>query len=152
MFRSVTAFCILVATGCGRGGPEFAPASGIVLMDGKPVDNAGVLFHPLGEGPMSSGTTDAQGRFRLTSSGRDGALVGEHEVSIDKVDHWGEGVDPKILQDPKAYRKGLIRLKPKLYLPAKYGNRETSGLRATVESSTDNEFKFDLAEKAGGNS
>ena len=78
-----------VATlGCG---PSLStvPVSGVVTVDGKPLENLAVSFTPVsGEsepGPGSSGTTHAQGRFVLKTIGdkpANGAVVGKHRVTL----------------------------------------------------------------------
>ncbi|MFL5340168.1 MAG: hypothetical protein ACJ8F7_08445 [Gemmataceae bacterium] len=80
-----------LSAGCGGSeGPKFARVSGRVLLNGRPLPNAAVLFAPVGSkqninpGPSSGGKTDADGRYTLLVSGQDtkGAVVGKHKVSI----------------------------------------------------------------------
>ncbi|HET6572815.1 MAG TPA: hypothetical protein VFG68_04375 [Fimbriiglobus sp.] len=78
-------------SGCG-GGPDIAPVSGRVTMDGKPLANVYVTFQPNpgkdveNAGRGSVGVTDADGRFTLTyEGGRSGAVVGKHIVRITPV-------------------------------------------------------------------
>jgi hypothetical protein len=83
--RFVLIGLLLGVTGCG--GAKYAPVSGRVLLDGKPVANATVVFTPDAEknpGPGSKGKTDKDGRFTLETMTGDqkGALVGVHKVSI----------------------------------------------------------------------
>lgn len=75
----------LVAVGCGGSvpGPAFVPVSGVVTLDGKGVEGATVTFAPKTEGSLSLAMTDAQGNFTLKSAtGRNGAAVGEHNVTV----------------------------------------------------------------------
>jgi hypothetical protein len=81
---------LVVATGCG--GIKYAPVSGKVTMNGKPLANTLVSFQPIAKpgsieaGPGSSGTTDEQGRFALkVATGENGAVVGKHRVIISQV-------------------------------------------------------------------
>lgn len=76
--------------GCARG-PEYAPVSGRVTLDGKPLAGASVVFQPVAVagfdagGFGSSGKTDADGRYTLRVAGptdRDGAFLGKHRVSV----------------------------------------------------------------------
>jgi hypothetical protein len=83
---------MLVASGC-IGSEKFAPVSGKVTLNGTPLAHATVNFLPLAKpgsidaGESSAGKTNAQGQFTLTSStGRKGALVGRHRVSISALD------------------------------------------------------------------
>ena len=71
------------AAGCG-GGPKLFPVSGLVTLDGQPLADAGVLFVPVDKGPAASGTTDAAGKFRLTTTNRSGAIAGHYGVAISK--------------------------------------------------------------------
>jgi hypothetical protein len=82
----------LVPIGCGEtGGPHLVPVSGRVLLDNKPLPNATVRFTPVSQpggemGPLSFGTTDAEGRYTLKTvvRGKDieGAVVGKHRIEI----------------------------------------------------------------------
>lgn len=88
---SLLSFTLLLATaGCGGGpddAPDLAPVQGTVMLDGKPAANLTVEFHPDSSagtsGPMSTGLTSADGKFILsTSTGRSGAVIGQHKVVI----------------------------------------------------------------------
>ena len=81
---------VLLAIGCGS---KYAPVSGKVTLNGKPLSNAHVMFQPVGKpgsiesGEGSAGTTNEKGEFKLTSSsGKNGALVGTHHVSISALE------------------------------------------------------------------
>ena len=93
--------------GCGGGTPS---VSGVVTLDGKPVEGATVTFTPAsGDGGGvggSYGKTDAQGRYSLKTVAADkaGAAVGKHKVTISLSQP-----DPK---NPEGAAKDLI--------PAKY--------------------------------
>jgi hypothetical protein len=93
MLRRLTVAAALfaaVASGCGKGGPQFAEVSGrVTTKDGKPVPGVSVLFQPIGSkdnmapGPTSAGQTDADGRYRLIADlEQSGAVVGPHRVQI----------------------------------------------------------------------
>lgn len=124
-----------MAVGCSRGGPEFAAAGGLVTLDGTPVSGAGVMFTPRGGGPVASATTDETGHFSLRTLSNDGALVGEHQVSVTK----GRTIEKKV---PKAMMPLLQFVSD---LPERYARRETSGLTAQVTlDETVNEFSFTL--------
>jgi hypothetical protein len=97
---------ILLATaamGCNSSKFEFAPVKGQVLLDGKPVDQAKIVFMPStvredGEsGPYSQGLTDAEGRFALETvepSPRTGAVVGPHRIIVSTKQ---ARLDPEVL-------------------------------------------------------
>ena len=84
----LTALVLAPLAGCG--GPSYAPVSGRVTLDGRPLPRAVVTFLPVATdgiaaaGPGSMAVTDEQGQFtlRVTGDGRQGVLVGEHRVRI----------------------------------------------------------------------
>jgi hypothetical protein len=82
---------LLLPLGCGEVGTSLVPVSGRVLMDNRPLANATVQFSPVGKpgdelGPLSFGTTDAEGHFALKTVVKghdlDGAVAGKHRVQI----------------------------------------------------------------------
>ena len=112
---------VAVFAGCGQSGPQVAPVSGQVTLDGRPLVNADVSFQPDGSQRASSGRTDADGRYQLMfKRGQPGAIVGEHTVRI-----W---VSREIVRNPP-------------HIPARYDTQ--SELRREVKPD-DNEFNFDL--------
>ena len=79
-------------TGCSGNG-DFAPVSGTVTYDGKPVPKLKVVFspEPVGEnyavGPYSIGKTDDQGNFTLKTRYDDvGAVIGKHKLNFEYSD------------------------------------------------------------------
>jgi hypothetical protein len=85
--RLLLGFALMLGPGCGSG--KFAPVSGTVTMNGKPLAGATVIFSPIAKegsidaGPGSSGKTNEKGEYTLTSdTGRTGAVVGKHRVSV----------------------------------------------------------------------
>src|SRR5262245_17896545 len=100
---------LAVAAGCG--GRSTASVSGVVTLDGKPLEGAAVSFTPAsrdGGGVGGSyGKTDANGRYTLRTvvTNATGAAVGKHRVSISLYKE-----DPK--NPDGAGRKELV--------PAKY--------------------------------
>ncbi len=118
---SILIFALLA--GCG-GGPKPLPVSGVVTLDGQPVADAGVMFCPTENGPMATGTTDANGKFQLKTTNSRGAMPGQYRVAISKKEESG----------PKS-KSGMIDprlIKVKWIIPQKYSNPESSGLKAEV--------------------
>jgi hypothetical protein len=80
----------VLAAGCGKEPYKLAPVSGRVTLNGKPLENAAVMFQPVvvgtnnNPGPGSAGVTDAEGRYTLTVVGQEakGAVVGKHKVRV----------------------------------------------------------------------
>ncbi|OYV86570.1 MAG: hypothetical protein B7Z73_11525, partial [Planctomycetia bacterium 21-64-5] len=85
----------LLALGCsGQKGPATAKVSGLVTYKGQPVDGATVVFAPPAGGRPGTATTDAQGRYELSTYGdRDGALPGDYKVTVQKTKTEGEVPD-----------------------------------------------------------
>jgi hypothetical protein len=134
-YYALVAFALLCA-GCGGGG-KLASVSGRVTLNGKPLENAAVMFQPVAEktqdpGPGSTGVTDADGRYTLSvvGSNRKGAVVGKHMVRITMYEKDDSADDrPK----PKSKR-----------LPPRY-NRQTT-LEFTVPSGGSDKADFPLTE------
>lgn len=85
------AACGLVAAvlaGCGPPPPAFAPATGRVTLDGRPLAGVVVRFFPDPDahgraGPVAMGETDDDGRFELNSvTGVRGVVVATHRVTV----------------------------------------------------------------------
>ncbi|QDT32954.1 transthyretin-like family protein [Thalassoglobus polymorphus] len=84
---------ICLVSGCGGGGlKEFptAEVTGVVTCDGSPVANVRVYFSPTASGKDANvgksgwGTTKENGEFTISTYGsEDGAVVGNHNVSVD---------------------------------------------------------------------
>jgi hypothetical protein len=87
-FRAAGLAALLVAAaGCG-GKHTPVPVSGVVTLDGQPVEGATVYFYMVGderEGRPATGTTNKDGEFRLSTLGNeDGALPGRYKVVVTK--------------------------------------------------------------------
>ncbi len=155
----LTTLLALGASGCGgRDGP--VAVTGVVLLDGQPVSGATVAFLPAGEtGRPATGFTDAQGAFRLTTSGKgDGALPGDYRVVVTRLEtkvpdgpRWTEYWD-----DEKGKRKKPVQYygmqltsarKPlRSLLPAMYGEPSRTPLRCQVPA--DGRVTLELASTA----
>lgn len=84
-------FCLgllVVVLGCSNA--KYAPVEGVVTLDGEPLEDATVTFTPTASGGnemnQSFGRTDATGKYslQLMMSGKTGALIGNHKVSVAK--------------------------------------------------------------------
>ncbi len=129
-----------VTLGCGDSGPQLAPVTGQVLLDGEPVADAGVLFSPNTPGPAASGSTDEQGNFSLMTGSRDGALVSSHRVVISKSETRGVSADADGLSGA-VVDGGWLFVD---HLPRRYNDPKTSGLTADVAADDENHFTFEL--------
>jgi hypothetical protein len=129
---------LLVALGCGKG-YQVAPVSGRVTLDNRPLANADVRFIPTtGQDlPYSFGITDEQGHYelRLGVDNREGAVVGEHHVTISMSQAHG-----KIMPRPGTGNKRLGE-----FLPSRYNRASTLTCTVPPEGRTD--ANFDLTNK-----
>lgn len=90
---------MLLLHGCG-GASAGASVSGVVTLDGKPLQDVVVTFHR-DEGGVSTGVTNQQGAYQLRSSAQQsGAVPGKYSVSISPVPP-GDDVDPKDVVEVK---------------------------------------------------
>jgi hypothetical protein len=137
--RLLLGFTLVLAIGCG-GAKKFVPVSGKVTLNGNPLPQATVSFQPIaapgaieaGEG--STGKTNDKGEFTLSSStGKNGAIMGDHRVSI-------SALDPKVGEcDERPPRGGWPKADK---VPARYNAK--SELTFAVPSSGTNKADFDL--------
>src|SRR5262245_19465673 len=89
---------LIFVSGCGSGGKpppklgELVPLTGTVTMDGQPLAQATVRFHPTEESGFHGcqGTTDENGKYKLeTDIGdgkmKEGALPGHYQVTVSRL-------------------------------------------------------------------
>jgi hypothetical protein len=115
-------------SGCS-GGLALIPVEGTVTLDGQPVEGASVLFEPKGGGKPATGTTDAAGKFVLTTiEPGDGAVPGANKVAVIRVNVVGTkpvGGDAE---------SGDMEEEVEYVTPIEYANTRTSPLTIEVES------------------
>ena len=134
-----------------------AKVTGTVTYNGNPVEGATVSFVPSGEGgKMAAGSTDAQGKFTLTTvQAGDGAVPGAYQVAIAKVE--GAGADRETQTEEEARATAMPgspgavapATEAKDLLPENYKDAAKSGLTAEVTAAGPNDFTFDLTDGAG---
>lgn len=118
---------ICPTTGCNSS-PNIVPVKGTVLLDGKPLEGAAVLFHPQADERPAVGITDKRGTFHLTTRSQgDGAHVGLNKVSITK-----ESDDPQLndAEEVTDAEEGIQDFT--LITPAQYASPELSGIEIDV--------------------
>jgi hypothetical protein len=143
-FDKLGRVCVLLGVfgflaGCGGGAsdaPAVVPVKGVVNYQGKPVPNVAVSFIPE-KGLLATGTTDADGKFELTTNKPgDGAVVGTYKVAI----NFSPELPEEAMGDPN-YKA------PTSPIPTKYADVSTSGLTQTVDKdASKNNFTFDLTD------
>ena len=160
------------AGGCG-GGPvggdvKLVDAGGIVKFRGSPLAGARVTFVPE-KGPLASGTTDLEGKFKLSSGTLSGVALGQCKVGVTALEGGGDArpsasmsVDsaraPANEEEAKNRLRAMNTMKemqtsgtdaaaagPKSVIPERYGNPESSTLQAEVTADpSKNQFTFEL--------
>ena len=137
--------CIVVmavAVGCGSDGPPapeklpVVPASGVVIYQGKPVAEASVAFQHT-EGKVSAtGKTDANGKFKLSTYGKDdGAPAGGYRVTV-AVSGVKE-IEPGVLAPvPEGGFQSPI--------PLKYANPVETDLNVEIPAAGSSDLKLEL--------
>jgi hypothetical protein len=146
---------LVCATGCsgGKGQPKTVPVSGTVMYNGNPVEGATVSFMGEGAPRPATGVTDAKGEFQLsTYAANDGAVIGEHVVTITKIEAGPEqpaGDPTAALNDPGALARQSKEARkatggPKSLLPKKYASSKSTPLKETVTEEGPNKFVFQL--------
>ena len=88
--------------------------NGTVLLDGKPVPAAFVVFTPHGNGRPAQAKTDQDGRFTLAfTAARAGAIVGKHNVTVSTADLTDDNkVIPEIVP-AKYHKSGSVEVEVK---------------------------------------
>lgn len=124
-----------------RARPPVFKASGRVTWNGSPASGAIVTLHSRAHNLAASGKSDRDGMFTLTTwRTGDGAVAGEHAVSIETIVITGYTQDglPIEVND----------------MPPRYQNPETSGLTATINDIGSNLLSFEVCgpQKTAGTS
>lgn len=128
--------------------PNLVPATGTVLYNNKPVSGANITFI-VDKAPIATGSTDADGKFSLTTGGRPGAPLGNAKVSISKVSATQENLTSMTPQDmANMAAQGQKAIGTTVEeIPSKYNSPEKSGLVATLdEDGSKNVFEFRLVD------
>src|SRR5688572_12902626 len=83
-FLCVLSLAICLLVGCGK----LVQVEGQVLLNGKPLERAMIMFIPADSSVAQSAQTmtDAEGRFQLNTINKKGALPGSYKVVVSKTD------------------------------------------------------------------
>jgi hypothetical protein len=150
LLLAALALLLAVATGCG-GKYTPVPVSGVVTLNGKPVEGATVYFYAVGDekdGRPAQGTTNKEGEFRLSTLGHeDGALPRRYKVVVTKyvptnpnlkIPDFPDTPEGRDARQDFMYRnfeaKGIQPFKNSL--PAVYGDSSTTPLEFDIKEST----------------
>jgi hypothetical protein len=135
----VVGLCLVGAAGCGTKTrlAGLSPVEGTVTFQGSGVEGAMVVFVPATATTRAAvGTTDATGRFKLTTKDPgDGAAPGPYLITVSKTEASG-GLSAAEADQWSRSRDNVGKYppRPKIteHLPKKYKVVNTSGLQATV--------------------
>jgi hypothetical protein len=111
------------------------------MFKGKPLEHYQVVFMPTDGSRPATGVADAAGKFVLgTNKAGDGAPIGTSKIAINFVGPQSEGDAgaEAIIDDPSKLPK------PKIKIPAKFHNPDTSGLTQEVSKKGIPDLVLDL--------
>ena len=112
---------LLGLSGCGETAQP-GLVTGSVTFDGKPLRDGAVVFHPVGPGPIATGTITAEGRYEVKTGTSLGLPVGDYIVTVAAFKEAKPPVD-----NPQ------MEVVPELLTPPRYNQKENSGLKLTVK-------------------
>lgn len=129
-FASLLVAASLGLAGCGSNDHGLVPVTGVVLLDGKPVGNAAVMFHhPAGQ--TAYAIADDDGSFSMTTrEPGDGVAAGEHRVTVSlSIQEGGVQADAHGLED---YSKPISPVRHIDVVPKAYNDPSTTPLSVHV--------------------
>ena len=138
----ILTFTGIAAVGCGGGADSVGrqPVSGVVQMDGKPLDKGAINFQPFegGKHLVGAGAVIDNGNYSIPAD--QGLTAGKYTVAI-------SAPEPSSQSGPVAGQSAEDAMKavatagaPKERLPAKYNS--TTELMVEVKASGTNKFDF----------
>ena len=117
-----------------------------MTLNGAPVADASITFHPDGGDPearSAGASTDANGGFKVTTlKPQDGIFPGNYKVTIVKYEEYGPE-PPKVMNSEGEMVSAGRPVKNTL--PAKYEKKEASELTVTMEKKK-NTANFELTD------
>lgn len=136
MLKYICLFFVVMLVGCdSSSGPKTVNASGVVLLDGNPVDMAQVTFIDDTGQLTAIATTDDAGKFSLMHNGeKKGAVPGSYKVQVSKTKLTSK-------------ESGGTEITIGHALPEKYAVFTTSNLAQVVPDSGISDIKIELSSK-----
>jgi hypothetical protein len=125
---AVACAVLAVLSGCSRhhedklsrARPPVYKASGVVTWNGEPASGAVVTLHSKSHNLAATGSVDAKGAFTLSTwRPGDGAVAGEHAVTVDMLVVSGTAPDGNVIMEND--------------MPSQYRDPAKSGLTATID-------------------
>jgi hypothetical protein len=142
---TLAVFLLGAASGCGTKPNNFVKVSGIVTLEGVPLEGAKVTYYPASGDAPAMGITNRAGRFELstfdlkTLKATDGALPGEYKVTVEMPSPAGRnpgGTDDlrvgHIEREKALAQKGGGKASDVKVLHANYADASKTPLRQTV--------------------
>lgn len=131
------------SSGCGGGSAvDTVPASGIVTLDGEPIEGVTVTFMPQTGGADKIGyaVTDSQGHFDVaTRGGMPGLAVGSYRVLFQKLTMPdGSPIPADVMAADVDARNAL---------PAIYSDSDQAAMTAEIPEGGTSELKFELVSR-----
>lgn len=140
LVSNVLGFLVLGVVGLGCGGPKPVKVSGVITLNGEPVEGANVQFVPMDDSKRpATGFTDKTGKFELTSfENKDGALPGEYKVVViynPPVETEAGAKTEQVMRQVMDIQRKEAKKKPKYVIPREVTSAATTSLRQKVPSS-----------------
>jgi len=142
-------FVFSCVSGCGeRSKHDVTVVTGTVTVDGQPMGDINIIFHPIGGEIVAFGSTDAQGKYRLSAPQAPvgaGAVPGEYAPTFSKTETEQR---PAMTAEEEEKMYGNTPPKVTHLIPEKYEDKKTCGVAPVkVEKGKTNVFDFQLSTK-----
>ncbi len=154
---SIVCGVVLVFAGCAGddGLPRTVNASGVVTLDGKPIDGASIVFAEASGVNFAQGLSDSSGHFSLDAfEAKKGAVPGSYKVTVSKTVTVEKSVNQKqmkaLAEDAQHAADGGDENANVSWvndLPPRYAGFGTSGLSAVVPEDGTSDLKLELTLK-----
>ncbi|NLS93447.1 MAG: carboxypeptidase regulatory-like domain-containing protein [Planctomycetaceae bacterium] len=134
-----------------RDGPEMVRITGVVTLDGEPLEGAHIRFSPDVSGPAAFAVSDKRGRYELrTYEPGDGIIPGTYHVTVNKeVVEPGMEFESQVAMEAYLKESGDRPSATKIVntVPEKYASKKTSGLKAEINVGSAGSFDLELVSK-----
>lgn len=122
VFVAMLAVASLCLSSCSDNGS----VSGKVTLDGQPMRNGTVTFHPVGAGVTGMGVITGEGQYKISVGTSPGLPPGDYLVTVDGMEELKS--DPVPAENPVRAPPA-----PKRLTPIKFASKDTTDLRFTVK-------------------